>query len=158
MGDSTMNVAEQYTITTKNQVRPTSPTTGQDRDSLGAGRTSFQRDWPKSFEELEALRGLADGWDGEGTTAPSSAIIDSARELLQELQQMRRVRILCPTAIAAGPTGSILFAWYWGKRYFEIEIVAPYRAEWLRSEPGVPSKGGSSLSESVKALVEWTIF
>ena len=153
-----MNTAEPYTITTRSRVEPASRTTGMARESLSAGQTRYKRDWPKSFAELDTLRELTDGWDGDGTIAPSSAIIDSARELLQELQQMRGIRILCPTAIAAGPTGTILFAWYWGKRYFEIEIVAPYRAEWLRSEPGVPSKGGSSLSESVKALAEWTIF
>ena len=153
-----MNTVESYTVTAKNRVEPAFQTTGLDREALGAGRTLYKRDWRKSFAELDALRELRDDWDGEGAIAPSPAIIESCRQLLHEFQEMRAVRILCPTAIAAGPTGTILLAWYWGERYFEIEIVAPYRAEWFRSEPGVPPKGGSSQNESVKALIEWTLF
>lgn len=55
---------------------------------------------------LTSMRMLRDGWAGQGTIAPSSAVIDAARELAQHLTE-RRVQLPDP---AISDRGDIIFA------------------------------------------------
>lgn len=121
------------------QIQPISQTVALGDEGLGSASPSSANDWVRCFDDLVAVGLLRDDWDGDGAKAPSPAVVSSARDLLQFLREMR---LPAPSGIGAGPNGSVLVDWRNGRRYFEIDVIAPYTAEWLCREPGVSSRGG----------------
>jgi len=94
--------------------------------------------WEDRTNELRAIRTLPDDWDGEGSVAPSGALVDGAIGLARILQREDESP---PDRIIAGVNGTIFFEWYLPVGYREIEVVAPGSAEDRRLQDGskVPS-------------------
>ncbi len=84
------------------------------------------RTWSQVIDDLLALRGLEDDWDGQGSEAPHPALVDGAITLAQSLQAQG----LRPADFAvAGVNGTVLFEWHGPSDYLEIEVTAPDKAE-----------------------------
>lgn len=83
--------------------------------------------WDNVLRSLYGLKSLQDNWDGQGSAAPSADLIQSAVELAEFLRRVSTP----PTTAVATPAGTILFSWEDQSTYYEIEVMAPYRAEWM---------------------------
>ncbi|UCC30925.1 MAG: hypothetical protein JSU86_01350 [Phycisphaerales bacterium] len=93
--------------------------------------------WNERTDDLLRIRMLEDDWDGLGAQAPNAALVDSAIDLLKILRHEDRA--YPPTRVVAGPTGTIVFEWQVEDTYLEAEIVRPFGAEWMLSQPGHPT-------------------
>jgi hypothetical protein len=89
------------------------------------GDSSF-RQWSSTIDELLRIRTLKDDWDGEGTEAPHSALVDGAITLAQYLQSKGNIP---PDRVHAGVNATVYFEWHTPLGYREIEIVSPVEAE-----------------------------
>ena len=84
------------------------------------------RTWSDVIDELLALRGLKDDWDGQGAEAPDPALVDTALAVALDL----RSATMAPADRAiAGVNGTVFFEWFSPTTYLEIEVTAPGRAE-----------------------------
>jgi hypothetical protein len=91
-----------------------------------AWESRLRSPWDEVVEKLSTLFSLRDNWDGMGAVAPSGALVQSAVELIDTLRQLD---FPPPSTAVATPAGTVLFGWHNDPAYFEIEVVAPYRAE-----------------------------
>ena len=85
------------------------------------------KEWQTVYTELQAISQLAFGWDGDRAPAISPELLNSARELLEILEQDRPYAP--PSRIVPGVSGVVSLEWRDGKNYSELEIIAPYKAE-----------------------------
>jgi hypothetical protein len=84
------------------------------------------RTWSDVIDELLALRGLEDDWDGQGAVAPDAALVDTALAVALDF----RATTLPPADRAvAGVNGTVFFEWFSTTKYLEIEVTAPGQAE-----------------------------
>ena len=68
---------------------------------------------------------IGTGW---GLSLPPEALIQSVLELIECL----RVEGLSPaTRASTTPSGTIILEWQGGGDYVEVEVVSPYRSEWM---------------------------
>jgi len=87
--------------------------------------TEHSHKWASVFGELHRVRQLHDDWDGEGSPAPGSELVDSAVLLAQNLSQYEAP----PCRVHAGINGTIFFEWHSQAGYREVEVVAPGKAD-----------------------------
>lgn len=94
--------------------------------------------WSKRIEDLEAIRNYQNDWDGQGATAPSPELVESAVSLAQMLAQRR---VDAPSCIVPGVNGTVVFEWQ-GENgsYVEIEVTAPDRADACLIVSGKPTE------------------
>src|SRR5438445_13805029 len=75
------------------------------------------------IEQLEAMRGLAENWDGYGAAAPSATVIELAQEFVGLLEVPKKsplnVRVL---HVSPTRTGGVLIEWEDPVRQHEVEI------------------------------------
>jgi hypothetical protein len=84
------------------------------------------RTWGDVIDELLALRGLEDDWDGQGAMSPDAAIVDTALAVALDF----RSTIVPPAArVVAGVNGTVFFEWFSPTKYLEIEVTTPGQAE-----------------------------
>lgn len=76
---------------------------------------------------LRSLASLGDGWDGSGAKAPPPGVVSTAIELAGRLLDGGYGH---PASACATPAGTILFAWYEGAAYAEMEVISPASIEW----------------------------
>jgi hypothetical protein len=82
--------------------------------------------WNERIDDLLAIRQLEDGWDGQGSPAPSVEVVDSALVLALLL---RKEGIAPPDGVVQGPRGAVHFDWQPPDgKYVELEVVKPYLA------------------------------
>lgn len=89
------------------------------------------RAWSPLMDELLRIRAFPDDWDGEGSEAPSYALVDGAITLALYLQ----AKGTSPAdRVLAGVNGTIFFEWHLSNGYLEIEVTSPKDAEsrWVR--------------------------
>jgi hypothetical protein len=86
-----------------------------------------QAAWVDVVLALRRLYSLRDNWDGLGAIAPPRDLVRSAVELAEAISRRNAIP---PTTAVATALGTILFGWD-GPDYLEIEVVAPYQAEWM---------------------------
>ena len=96
--------------------------------------------WDEIMADLSAIGNRLDNWDGEGAKAPSPALWESAVELGKTLRSLGQDP---PSSVYAGPNGTVLFDWQNDFDYFDIEVVEPFRARWMRVIPGQQAKHGA---------------
>jgi hypothetical protein len=125
---------------------PTLPS-GLENNAFAATETSCLNPWRKPLDTLDQISRLQDDWDDDGAVAPSPQLVASTRELLHDL---RGRQFPAPTRVGAGPNGTILLEWQKDLNYFEIEVCAPYRLEWMLALPDEKPLHGRELDE--KAL------
>src|SRR6266446_8654428 len=75
-------------------------------------------------EQLEAMRGLAENWDGYGAAPPQAAVIDLAQEFASFLQAALRKANSDAATLHVSPTrvGGVLIEWEDSARQHELEI------------------------------------
>jgi hypothetical protein len=78
------------------------------------------------IDELLALRGLEDDWDGQGAASPDAAIVDTA---LVVALDFRSTAMPPAHRVVAGVNGTVFFEWYSPTKYLEIEVTAPGQGE-----------------------------
>ncbi len=104
-----------------------------------SGRYENQKSWNRVREEIWKLRLMHYDWDGDGSNAPARGLIDTAIRISEYLE---KINSPVPTTAVATRAGTILFAWRLGRAYQEIDVVEPYRVEWMTvAETGAPTHG-----------------
>jgi hypothetical protein len=75
-------------------------------------------------EQLQAMYGLAENWDGYGAAAPEAPVLDLAQELVDLLQAgLRKPPAAAPTLhVSPTRTGGILIEWQDSLTDHEVEI------------------------------------
>ena len=92
-------------------------------NGLPVQKSSISELWRGHFSALDRIALLKDDWDGDGAVAPSPELVDSARDLLHDLQGFARFQLL--RASRQGRTEPSLSEWQNGMNYFEIEVYVP---------------------------------
>jgi len=118
--------------------------------ALSASSTGSGDSWVERIESLNRLHELKDDWDGDGAIAPRNDLLSSAKALLLG---MRKNGWVAPTGVAAGPNGTVLIDWQNEKNYFEVEVVAPFQAEWMASIPGKPPEHGKGVDLNASEML-----
>lgn len=105
--------------------------------ATATGRMTID-EWPERIDELLAIRQLEDDWDGQGTPAPATQVVDSALILALLL---RREGIAAPCAVTQGLSGGVHFDWQpEDGRYIELQVMAPNTAVVYVHTPNLPTK------------------
>jgi hypothetical protein len=75
-------------------------------------------------EQLEAMRNLAENWDGYGAAAPSATVIDLAQELVGLFEALSKQSTSNPFVFHISPTrtGGVLIEWEDRAMQHEVEI------------------------------------
>ncbi len=81
-----------------------------------------RNDWNNIIDELLRMRELQDDWDGEGSIAPQTALVDDLTSFAYWQKQRNE---LPPDWIVATVNGTICFEWYVDGFFREFEFVAP---------------------------------
>lgn len=90
--------------------------------------------WKHCIESILEIRSLEDGWDGQGTEAPTPEVVDSAMILAVMLRE-RNVRP--PTSTVQGVCGDVCLEWqWWNSTTLNLEVTEPYGADILLLTPG----------------------
>lgn len=97
-----------------------------DERPFGGESGSQIHSWAQLIDDLLAIRGLNDDWDGQGAVAPHSALVDFAIALAKHFQASRKEPA---DRVIAGVNGTIYFEWHDGAGYLEIEVTTPQQAE-----------------------------
>jgi hypothetical protein len=104
-------------------------------------------------EELEAMRGLSENWDGYGAAPPNAPVIDFAQEFLGFLEAALRRSGRGASTLHVSPTrvGGVLLEWDDPTMEHEVEINPDLGLRFLhlhkvtgqittrRFEPGAPT-------------------
>lgn len=77
------------------------------------------RTWQAVIGELSAFRALTDDWDGDGSLAPKSEVIDAAMSKALQLQNEVHVP---PDRVIAGVNGTVIFEWLVMDKIKQIEV------------------------------------
>lgn len=99
----------------------------QSHSNLPMWRTATWRLVGPPEEVLDDLSELEDNWNGEGSLAPTREIVETARRVIEGLQQ------LPPSDITPNENGTILFEWRYGAEYASLEVGATKYAFMLRN-------------------------
>ena len=77
-----------------------------------------------AIEQLRAMHGLADNWDGYGAAAPQPNALELAQEFVGFIEAMLRHNGTAATVLHVSPTrvGGVLIDWQDPAREHEIEI------------------------------------
>lgn len=102
--------------------------------------------WLRRIDDLLAIRGLGDDWDGLGAEAPRIELVDSAIEIAKALRVDPSWR--APTRVAATPAGAVLFEWQYPPVYLEAEVTGPTHIEWMLEVAGHETQHWESEFES----------
>jgi hypothetical protein len=75
------------------------------------------------IEQLEAMRTLAENWDGYGAASPSPAAIELATEFVGLLEALNKVTSKLSTSnVSPARNGGVLIEWEDATRQHEVEI------------------------------------
>lgn len=130
------------------------------RGALGVGLMSspevmLARRWDLAIAKLNALRALEDDWDGLGSEAPPTELIDSAEEMLTALRWGHPG--LVPTRVIATPDANVMFEWQAGRMIMEAVIGAVGSASFVIEEPGQPTERWQATLEKDSQDKVWGI-
>jgi len=91
------------------------------------------------IEQLEAMQGLPENWDGYGGAPPRAEAIESAIRFLRESSV---ARTLPEPFVTPARAGGVLLAWEQGARQFEVEFCAAEDASivYLNQDTGETGK------------------
>lgn len=76
------------------------------------------------IEQLQAMRSLAENWDGYGAATPSATVIDLAQEFVGLIETMWKKATSSSCALYISPTrnGGVLIEWEDRAMQHEVEI------------------------------------
>jgi hypothetical protein len=113
---------------------------GSARNGVGVVVSESQGDfaWDRQILELNSFSERDDDWDGQGAEAPSDELVNSAVRLAERL---RENGVDAPTCVVPGVNGTVVLEWQEPDgAYFEIEVIAPGKAEAILIRPGMPTQ------------------
>ena len=84
-------------------------------------------------EQLEAMRGVGENWDGYHAAAPCATAIDLARDFVQLIEAVLRGSRALPLQVAPTPPGGVLIDWEDDQAEHEIEISPDGSIEFLHT-------------------------
>lgn len=93
-----------------------------------------QREWHDGFEQLRAIRDLDEDWDDAGSEPISAAIIDSAEDIMRQLEEAGSPllgQLGVPHNVVPSPCGSVCIEWRTNGLFVGAEIEEPYVVEWM---------------------------
>ena len=82
--------------------------------------------WSVIYDQLLEIRSLDDDWDGEGSEAPKTELVDSALMLATWLKSQGWA---APDRALASVNGCVVMEWYLSEGFLEIEVCSPTQAE-----------------------------
>src|SRR5271166_5455858 len=84
-------------------------------------------------EQLEAMRGLPENWDGYGAAPPQPSVVDFAREFVSFLEVVLRKPVGSPFELQVSPTrvGGVLIEWETSAVEHEVEITPDHSMSFL---------------------------
>jgi hypothetical protein len=86
--------------------------------------------WKRCIDALLVIRELPDDWDGQGTAAPPTEVVDSATILAVML---RRGGVRPPTVTVQGLIGDVAFEWQWADQTtLTLDVDEPFSARLTR--------------------------
>ena len=85
-------------------------------------------EWERLGDEIRAFLDLGEDWDGMGALPPSESLVQSVLELIECLRGEGHPPV---TRATTTPSGTIILEWQGGGDYVEVEVVSPYRSEWM---------------------------
>jgi len=85
-------------------------------------------EWERLSDEIRAFLDLGEDWDGMGAIPPSESLVQSVLELTECLRGQGHPPV---TRATTTPSGTIILEWQVGGDYVEVEVVSPYRSEWM---------------------------
>jgi len=115
-----------------------SATNGTSNGTPVVARASVVTSWDESFQKLQEYGGYEDDWDGQGASAPTHELTESAWQLIKIL---RAKGITAPAWTVPGVGGTVAFEWLLEEgRSLEIEVTGPYSADVFLDFPDRPSQ------------------
>jgi hypothetical protein len=103
-------------------------------------------DWfERAVRQLLAIKRLPDGWDSHGARRPDDRTVHRARAMLESLAAADN-RLAMP-AIDPTPSGGVQFVWEFGPRYFEVELVDPFKARYYYVDVDLKTEEEGALRE-----------
>ena len=94
--------------------------------------------WRERMQELRAIRGYRDDWDGLGAQAPGPDLTDDVEAILRSCRE--DPSLPAPDRILATPDGGVAVEWQLGSTVLEVEFTASGVAEFMHSVSGAQTK------------------
>ena len=82
-------------------------------------------------EQLEAMRGIGENWDGYHAAAPCASAIDLAGDFVRLVEAVRRGSRALPLHVGPTPPGGVMIDWEDDQTEHEIEINPDGSIEFL---------------------------
>ncbi len=108
----------------------------EDRALLSSKEEARNKQLWRLHQRLTAIGYYRGDWDGQGATAPNNQILASAWALFVRTYEQPENTL--PTAVVAGPSGTVLFEWRLSGQYMEAEITRPGHVEWMARRDAEP--------------------
>ena len=120
-----------------------------------------------AIEQLEAMRGLPEGWDGYGGAPPSPQVIALAQAFVRLIEAMRRLPGASERVLHVSPAriGGVLIEWEDPLMQHEVEInpdgsigflhfnKTTKQTETRKFSPGTPAVVHSGLLQELQHLL-----
>ncbi len=85
------------------------------------------------IQQLDAMRGVGENWDGYHAAAPCAAAIDLALDFVRLIEAVRRGSRALPLHVGPTPPGGVLIDWEDDQKEHEIEISPDGAIEFLHT-------------------------
>ena len=105
-------------------------------------------------EQLEAMRGMGENWDGYHAAAPCTSAIDLARDFVRLVEAVRRGPQALPLHVSPTPPGGVLIDWEDDQTEHEIEINPDGSIEFLHMNKATKQIRTRKLSPGQRVVVE----
>jgi hypothetical protein len=108
------------------------------RDESAEKATAGAGPWEPAVQKIVEFQHLGDDWDGLGARAPSRELLESAIGLAYLFYERG---VAPPHCVVPGLDGSVNLEWQDADgTIVEVEIDAPFSAEVMIIEPGLPTR------------------
>ncbi len=107
-----------------------------------------QNEWAKLIDDLLAIRGMEDDWDGEGSIAASIPTVDTAISLAKLLMDKGNAPA---QRVYLGVNGTIYFEWQNASGYREIEVISPGEIEFRL----LPAGSREAIIGKIDPMLSW---
>lgn len=109
-----------------------------------------------ALEQLEAMRGLGENWDGYGAAAPQPAVLDLAREFVGLLEAWPKPESLAARSLHVSPTrtGGVLVEWEDQAAEHEVEFYPDSSIGFLHMNKATKQVKTRKYSPAAPAVVD----
>ncbi|HEX7376248.1 MAG TPA: hypothetical protein VF278_04005 [Pirellulales bacterium] len=106
-------------------------------------------------EQIEAMRALAENWDGYGAAAPQAHVLNLAREFVRLIEAVLHKRGAVADAVFVSPTrtGGVLVEWEDSETEHEVEIYPDQSFSFLHLNKTTGHTETRKLAAGAQAVV-----